>query len=443
LKQNIRTLLVTLALVLASAQVIANDRLDEAKQLIREGRSEQAYALLLETFDRDAGNPDYDYLFGVAAMDAGHPTEAVFAFERVLDTNPDHAEARIELARAYFKLSEYQASQQEFETVRTDAPPAVRSTIDRFLAAIKYASAPAQKHFEAFIQAGLGYDSNVNAATDSSRVTLPGFGNILVTLDDSGVEKGSTVAALDTGVYFEKPLNTVTSLYGRGYLTGRGPLQEEQFSTETLGGTLGLLRFIGQDQVRLGITGQKYFVDEQTNLNLGGAQGIWQHLVDSYTRVSVFGKYVAIRYPDQDVRNVNQASGGVSITRAIEMKGDPVLFASLAGGNEDERDNGRPDMGRDFYGISIGGLYTLRSDVTAVAGLGYQRSRYGATDPLFATTRVDNLFSASAGMIIGLKDNWDNWEVRPVIRYTNNDSTIPINDYSRWQAFVNVRRTFQ
>ncbi|MGB5441923.1 MAG: hypothetical protein WBN57_04785, partial [Gammaproteobacteria bacterium] len=60
-------------------------------------------------------------------------------------------------------------------------------------------------------------------------------------------------------------------------------------------------------------------------------------------------------------------------------------------------------------------------------------------DPLFAKTRDDDLYSASAGLIIDLKDGSD---VRPVIRYANNDSTLPINDYSRWQAHVNVRRTF-
>ena len=161
--------------------------------------------------------------------------------------------------------------------------------------------------------------------------------------------------------------------------------------------------------------------------------------LDARTRTSVFGKYVAIRYPDQDVRDVNQASGGVSITRAYERKGNPVVFASLSGGNEDERDDSRPDLGRDYYGISAGALYTLKTGTTAVLGLGYQHSRYGAKNPLFATTREDDLYSASAGLIIDFRDNWD---VRPVIKYANNDSTLPINDYSRWQAHVNVRRTF-
>lgn len=439
MKISIRTLLFTLSLLLASTASLANELFAAEEQLIREGKAEQAYARLQESFDQYAGTPDFDYLFGLAAIDSGHPTEAVFAFERILDVIPNHAEARIELARAYYKLNEYRAAQQEFESVRDDVPVAVQSTIDKFLGAIKYASAPAQKHFEAYVQAGLGYDSNVNGATDASTVSLPGFGNIQVTLDDSGRKKSSSVFSFDSGLYFEEPVSSNTSIYGRGYFTAYAPLEEGDFSTETVGGTLGLLLFHNSDQFRVGVTGQRYFVDEDTNFNLGGVQAIWQHNIDARTRTSLFGKYVAIRYPDQDVRNVNQGSAGVSITKAFERRGNPVLFASLAGGNEDEKDNSRPDLGRDYYGISAGALYTLKTNTTAVAGLGYQHSRYGAKNPLFAKTRVDDLFSASAGLIIDLKDSWD---VRPVIKYANNDSTLPINDYSRWQAHVNVRRTF-
>ena len=440
MKQLLRALLFALPLLFASTSILANDQLAEAELLIKQGKSEQAYTLLLKTFDQDAGDPDYDYLFGMAAMDAGHPTEAVFAFERILDVNPNHSEARIELARAYYQLNEYNAAQKEFETVREDAPVAVQSTIDKFLAAIKHASAPAQKHFEAYVQAGLGWDSNVNGATDSSRVSLPGFGNILVTLDDSGIEKDSAVASLDAGFYLEEPTSNDTSIYARGYLNARDPLQEGNFSTQTIGGIVGLLKFAGKNQFRVGITGQKYFVDEHTNYNLGGIRSVWQHNMDSHTRVSLFGEYAAVRYPSQDVRDVNRATAGISITKAFETQGNPVLFASLTGGDEDEKDDNRPDQGRHYYGISTGGLITLRENITAIGGLSYQHSRYGARAPLFATTRDDDLYSASAGLIIDVKENWD---VRPVIKYTNHDSTLPINDYNRWQAHINVRRTFR
>ena len=361
MKISFRTLLFTLSFLLTSTTSLANELFPIEEQLIREGKAEQAYTRLLASFDQYAGIPDFDYLFGLAAVDSGHPTEAIFAFERILDVIPNHAEARIELARAYYKLNEYQAAQKEFEDVRGDVPLAVQSTIDKFLSAIKHASAPAQRYFEAYVQAGAGYDSNVNGATDSDTVTLSGFGGLPVTLDQSGREQDSSVVSFDAGLYFEEPLSNATSLYGRGYLTVRDPLEEGNFSTENIGGTLGLLMFFGRDQFRAGVTGQKYFVDEHTNFNLGGVQATWQHAIDARTRVSLFGKYAAIRYPSQEVRNVNQASTRISITKAFEVPGNPVVFASLSGGDEDEKDDSRPDLGRKYYGISAGALYTLKT----------------------------------------------------------------------------------
>ena len=58
--------------------------LDEAQAFLAAGQGEEAYALLLPELQRRAGEPDYDYLFGLAALEVGEPTEAVFAFERVL-----------------------------------------------------------------------------------------------------------------------------------------------------------------------------------------------------------------------------------------------------------------------------------------------------------------------------------------------------------------------
>ena len=64
-----------------------------------------------------AGDPGFDYLLGIAAMDSGHLTHSIFAPERVLAVEPDNLLARAEIARVYLMLGEVRTSQQEFETV--------------------------------------------------------------------------------------------------------------------------------------------------------------------------------------------------------------------------------------------------------------------------------------------------------------------------------------
>ncbi|MGH8722626.1 MAG: surface lipoprotein assembly modifier, partial [Burkholderiales bacterium] len=63
---------------------------DRAKALLQRKDAVGAYKLLLPLEPQRAGDPEYDYLLGIAALDAGDPERAVFALERVLALQPDN-----------------------------------------------------------------------------------------------------------------------------------------------------------------------------------------------------------------------------------------------------------------------------------------------------------------------------------------------------------------
>ena len=108
--------LVVLGFVLSSA-AFADDLLKKAEQLISSGQHQQAYDLLLAEAEERSGTPDFDLLLGIAALDSGHPSHAVFALERVLAMQPNNAHARAELAKAYFQMGENEAAKEEFTAV--------------------------------------------------------------------------------------------------------------------------------------------------------------------------------------------------------------------------------------------------------------------------------------------------------------------------------------
>ncbi|HSJ95625.1 MAG TPA: hypothetical protein VLC53_01050, partial [Myxococcota bacterium] len=99
--RRLATMAAAAALVAASAhadpQVV-----DNARRLLAGGDAKGAYAQLAPLQDRLSGEPEYDYLLGVAALDSGRMDEAIIAFERVLAIIPNHAGAQMDLARAYY-----------------------------------------------------------------------------------------------------------------------------------------------------------------------------------------------------------------------------------------------------------------------------------------------------------------------------------------------------
>src|SRR3979490_469577 len=107
--------IVLAAAIAAVASAASADALtDRASALLARKEAKAAYTLLLPQEAQRAGDPEYDYLLGVAALDSGDYERAVFALERVLGVQPGNHVARAEIARAYLAIGE-----------RDAAPPAV------------------------------------------------------------------------------------------------------------------------------------------------------------------------------------------------------------------------------------------------------------------------------------------------------------------------------
>jgi tetratricopeptide (TPR) repeat protein len=420
----------------------ASELLDKAALLINQQKSKEAYELLFAEYEQHAGSPEFDLLLGIAALNAGKPTQSVFALERVLAVEPENAMARAELARAYFEMGENEAAKEEFNEVKDKGlPDSIESTIEKYLSAIDGRIGAKKTRIDVYIDGTFGYDSNVNSATDTSIVAIPAFGNLQFTLDNTGRELDSGFFSLGAGTFFSTPFMDKESLriYGGINLNERITFNESDFRTRTLNGQLGLRYTQGKNAFLGSLSGQKYYLDGDSNRDLGGVNLQWLHTANKRTQYSVFGSYAAQRFPEQKVRNVNQFSGGMGIVHALDREGAPIIYASLSAGTDEELRNSRPDIGRKFINLRIGGQYSLSEKMTLQGSVSYQYSNYGGDDPLFLTDRSDDFFLLRTGLVYTLVRGWS---IRPEIQYSNNSSNIVINDFDSWQGFVTIRNQF-
>ncbi len=153
---------------------------DDIKALIDKGNAAAAYALGKNHPDQ-FGDPHFDFYFGVAAIDSGHAGEGVLALERYVINFPDNVNARLELARGYFVMGDDLRAREEFDAVLNTKPPAaVVANIERFLDALRSRESTYRTTTGLFLEAGFGYDSNVNGGVGSSNISLPVFGRVVV-----------------------------------------------------------------------------------------------------------------------------------------------------------------------------------------------------------------------------------------------------------------------
>ena len=208
---------------------------------------------------------------------------------------------------------------------------------------------------------------------------------------------------------------------------------EHQFGIDPLNG------FEDKKRTRTEVFCQQFNFDSDVNRRQIGGTLQWLHSYSERTQFSAFAQAAFQTFPDQGIRNVDQFSGGVGLVHALKRDNQPVIFASVFGGIDDEDESTRPDIGRDFVGIRLGGQITVNPKTLLQANVSYQHSKYGADDPLFQERRKDDFFLARLGLVYALTDKW---HVMPEVQYLNNDSTLPINDFDRWQLYLAVRNNF-
>ena len=95
--------------------------------LIAASDFQQAFEMGEANLEEWEGDPEFDFLYGLAALESGNPNESVFALERVVTVSEDgvlRGRARLELARAYFVTNNLSASENLFNQVLASNPPA-------------------------------------------------------------------------------------------------------------------------------------------------------------------------------------------------------------------------------------------------------------------------------------------------------------------------------
>lgn len=425
--------------LLAAGAVRADAVTDNARALLDKGNAKAAYALLEPLEPQRAGDPEFDFLLGLAALETGRNTNAVFALERVLAVDPNHVRARAEIARAYAVLGETKTARQEFDVVkRQGVPPEVAATIDRVLSAIERVEDQGRTTLRGYVEGTIGHDTNVNSATSDRDVAVPLFGGAIFTLGPGGVRRSDSFTSAGAGLSLRKPLDKEWALTAGLNGSKRINTDVDIYDTGSTDANLGVVRTYGKDIFSASLQYNQFWVDNNRYREAAGLTAQWQHNYDARNQASLFVQYSDLRYMTQEVRNADRFVIGANMAHA--MAGFKTVFYGGAYlGEEVVRKIGFDHLSHSLYGVRLGAQHEFHRDARLFANLGYEHRRYGADDPFFLKLRTDNQLNLGVGVAwTPSKD----WLVTPQFQYTRSDSNITLNDFKREVVSVTVRRQF-
>ena len=410
--------------------------LNLARAHMADSNAEAAYQTLAPHEPRFAGDPAFDYLLGIAAFDSGRVTNAVFALERVLAVDSSNVLARAELARAYLVLGERETARREFETVsKRDIPEEARQAVERYLTAFRE-TPQGGADLKGFIAVTIGYDTNVNAASDVESVAIPAVPGVVFAVVPSAIETADEFGTVAAGLSMSVPMGD--DLRFNAAVNGYQKLLESQhvFETGSFNGYAGLDWAVGNTVYTLAAQGENFKVDHETYRNaLGGLLQV-RHSLSSASQITGYGQYLRLEYPGQDIRDANRYTVGGAVSGILSGSSSPSAFIGGFAGLEDPDEDAVEHLGFRFGGLRLGGQMQVFPAVSLFGFANFEHRYYDADDPLFGTRRRDSRYG---GRIGGDYRFARDWTLTPAVEYIFNDSNITIHEYDRWILSATVR----
>lgn len=438
-------------LLLASPGWAAN--LGEARDLLARGQADAAWNLLAPAENAEGGDAEFDYLLGLAALDSGRPAAAVTAFERLLAVNPAHHGARMELARAYYALGADGLARQEFQQLQAmSPPPQARHAIEQYLRALASREQGRGPQHRAWMEAGLGYDSNITAVTDdfsSAAAQTYGISGLQPSAGNARPRE-DMAHILQAGWNWRSAVSTwmqdaEVSISYRGYT------DYSAYASTSLAGSTGLAWRQGNHFVRAGLsalaswqeTEQTSGTDRITNdRHLLGTSLQWRMDLSPATQAALQMQYSLTRYADVPVNDSNQLLLQTTLTQMLGQQG---LLMGSGYFSQDAARNSLPngqDYGRSTMGARLLGQWQLQPSLALFSLLHISERRDDDENSRASRpgTGRDILREASLGASWQFKPLWS---LRAQYNYSRNRSNFDLYEFRRHESSLVLRRDFR
>jgi len=415
------------ALLLGLHGLVAASEADlaRARQLLNEGRYQDAHQLLQPLQDSRHDDVEFNLLRAEAALRTQRGAEAEALFNAVLAQQPDSIEARLGLGRAYLALGNYANAKIEFETVMRfdDLPPDL------------------QLQAEIYANAAQGYARGQPLL--ASGYAIAGYGNYRTGRTGGGPFNDQFFAAR-VGGNLNYELDNNYALDGsldyrfRDYNNGRRNDSDLRWNG-------AVSRNVGEANWAAGLRGRVSYRGDSDYRNDFGLYGNYRVRLDQDNQIGAGLEVRQRRYPTGPLRdrtrNIVEASG--SWTHSFL---DGKASFTLAGQAGREFNTERADGDANFFGLSPSVGFSITEKLGGYAFVWWQNDRYNierlgaAGDRLSGIgTRNDNLYEVGGGL------TWQflpTWSLSPEILYIRDQSNILAANYSSTEIWITLRKDF-
>lgn len=445
-------LLVCSCLIVVQPAFSANEKavIEKATKLLNTGQAKSAYEILEKYEDEYAGWWEFDYLYGVSALESGNANLAIFSLHRVIAMKPDFIGAHIDLGRAYFNVNEFDNAKNEFNYILRNNPNKTAEKVSRkYLSLIENRQHMGNSIFGFYAEVIGGYDTNSNSATSAS--SYKGF-----VLDQNSRRTPSPYFQLKFGNQMAIKINESKNFNIAASITQRKNTKADHIDYLTTNIGMGLQIQKAENRHNFGFSFSKTNVDEaikpKTIASGVDPESNWSDLVSNITtfsynlgralsksnQLSAFSSVSYLSYRN-DLSNLNAlqlvAGSAITISKPKSIISMTNLSAYLGKSLATHRDGDN----KNLAGVRASGYLKQIPLIRVRPGLSTGVSYSQFSGKTFDIKRRDGVIDVTAS----LSRTFDkSWHISTNLAYIKSNSTVNLYDFSRLNGYVGIKRAF-
>lgn len=424
---------VAMSLAGASPGFAAGIELARVEQLVREGKYQQAYDLMIPFEAQNRGDASFNRLLGESALGSDRADMAVEFFRRSLDASYS-IDAHLGLGRAYLAMGNYARAKFEFEAV------------------LRFDHLPVYLHqqVEIYARAAENYARGDRLLTYAYAIT--GLGNYSVNATDGTNEFGGSDT--DDNFFNLRGGGGLTFQLDENYLLDlsldyryRNYDNEDRRDDKDLRWNGALNRSIGEHNLVVGLRGRNSYRGNGDYRDDYGIYTDWRYTFSPDDQFNIGFEFRRRDYPNGPLRERSRNIAELTVGWSHALQGGRASLSLLASGGREFATDDRPDGDSNFFGVSPSLSFTLTETLAGFVFAWWQNQRYNierhnvdaADNILGISERNDDLYEVGGGL------SWqfaNSWSLNPEILYIRDDSNILAEDYSSTEAWITLRKDF-
>lgn len=422
---------------------------EQAIYYLSKKQPDRAYETLKPTELVYAGDAQYNYLLGMAAIDSGHPEDASWAFERVVAVMPHHAGARMDMARAFFQLKDYPRAEKEFQLLDAmDPPESAKKAIAFYLAEIDRLSDRHPKWIlSGSAYSAIGYSSNATGAPSEDNY-IAAFAEMFSMSEDTvrslyDVTDGEFEAAdgfVDLGVSGDVTykLPGAWSFVLAPSVARKTMMTESKFSSSNFGLKLGSRWKKNKSDANASVQYTGIEQDSGSSITVMTIQADYGYLVSNRSRVGGQLAWSDNTYRDSESNN-SQTTTLSLYSSYIFGQYRPFVLQGQMTFSDDKALKNRADGNKTLIGGSVSGQYIFNQAHIFSASVNVVENEYDLKRALYSSPRKETQ------IVYGLGYLWQfnkKIGVKTQINHTDTSSNIALYDMAKQDASVRLNYSF-